>query len=55
MVHASAAVLNKHINMTPLRRLTTPRDIGQAVVAIVTQLTAVTGVIVPVDAGRSLS
>lgn len=44
-----------HIERTPLRRLTTPRDLGASVVALATQMTAVTGVIIPVDAGRSLT
>ncbi|HEU0203745.1 MAG TPA: SDR family oxidoreductase [Burkholderiaceae bacterium] len=47
--------LDGHIARTPLKRLTTPEDIGQAVVALAAHMTAVTGVIIPVDAGRSLS
>ena len=47
--------LDGHIARTPLGRLTTPHDIGNAVVALATHLTAVTGVVIPVDAGRSLS
>lgn len=46
---------DNHIARTPLKRLTTPRDIGQTVVALATHMTAVTGVIIPVDAGRSLT
>ena len=49
------AFLDAHIARTPLERLTTPHDIGNAVVALATHMTAVTGVIIPVDAGRSLS
>ena len=47
--------LDGHIARTPLQRLTTARDIGSAVVALATQMTTVTGVIIPVDAGRSLN
>ena len=47
--------LDGHIERTPLKRITTPRDIGKAVVSLATHLTAVTGVIIPVDGGRSLS
>jgi hypothetical protein len=38
-----------------LRRLATPLDLGHSVVALATQLTAVTGVVIPVDGGRVLS
>ena len=47
--------LDGHISRTPLGRLTKPRDIGTTVVAVATLLTAVTGVVIPVDMGRSLS
>lgn len=47
--------LESHISRTPLGRLTTPRDIGAAIVAVATLMTAVTGVVIPVDTGRSLS
>jgi 3-oxoacyl-[acyl-carrier protein] reductase len=46
--------LDGHVQRTPLKRLVTPVDIGRTVVGLATHLTAVTGVIVPVDAGRSL-
>ena len=49
------AFLDGHVQRTPLKRLSTPQDIGRSVVALATHLTAVTGVILPVDAGRSLS
>jgi 3-oxoacyl-[acyl-carrier protein] reductase len=42
-----------HIERTPLRRLTTPADMGRAVVALA-GMTTVTGVVIPIDAGRSL-
>lgn len=45
---------DNHIARTPLKRLTTPRDIGETIVALAAHMTAVTGVIIPVDAGRSL-
>lgn len=44
-----------HVERTPLRRLVTPLDMGRSVVALATHMTAVTGVVIPVDAGRSLS
>ncbi|NBO15494.1 MAG: SDR family oxidoreductase [Betaproteobacteria bacterium] len=44
-----------HVERTPLRRLATPLDLGHSVVALATQLTAVTGVVIPVDGGRVLS
>ena len=47
--------LDGHISRTPLGRLTTPRDIGTTIVAVATLMTAVTGVVIPVDMGRSLS
>jgi 3-oxoacyl-[acyl-carrier protein] reductase len=47
--------LDGHIARTPLKRLTTPRDIGNTVVAVAAHMTAVTGIVIPVDAGRSLS
>lgn len=49
------SLLDGHIARTPLKRLTTPRDIGSTIVALATQMTAVTGAIIPVDTGRSLS
>ena len=49
------AFLDGHVQRTPLKCLSTPQDIGRSVVALATLLTAVTGVILPVDAGRSLS
>ncbi len=49
------AFLQGHVERTPLARLATPRDIGEAVVALAVHLTAVTGVVIPVDAGRSLA
>jgi 3-oxoacyl-[acyl-carrier protein] reductase len=47
--------LDGHISRTPLGRLTTPRDVGTTIVAVATLMTAVTGVVIPVDMGRSLS
>jgi 3-oxoacyl-[acyl-carrier protein] reductase len=49
------AFLDGHIAHSPLRRLTTPEDIGRTVLALATHMTAVTGVIIPVDTGRSLA
>jgi 3-oxoacyl-[acyl-carrier protein] reductase len=47
--------LDGHIARSPLKRLSTPRDIGSTVVALATHMTAVTGLIIPVDTGRSLT
>jgi len=44
-----------HIARTPLKRLATPRDLGQSVVALATLMTAVTGEIIAVDAGRRMA
>ena len=49
------AVRQQQIDGTPLGRLGTPEDIGQAVLAIATGLEFSTGVIIPVDGGRPLS
>lgn len=40
------------IDMTPLRRLTSPDDVARSVMAVATMLTHSTGVIIPVDGGR---
>ena len=44
----------QNIERTPLGRLATPEDVGQAVVAVATELTFVTGIVIPVDGGRPL-
>ena len=38
----------------PLRRVTSPDDVGRAVVACIVNLTSSTGIVVPVDEGRHL-
>jgi len=48
------AVRQQNIDRTPLGRLATPEDVGQAVVAVATDLTFVTGIVIPVDGGRPL-
>ena len=48
------AVRQRNIDHTPLGRLATPEDVGQAVVAVATDLTFVTGIVIPVDGGRPL-
>ena len=48
------AVRQQNIDRTPLGRLATPEDVGQAVVAVATELTFVTGIVIPVDGGRPL-
>lgn len=47
-------VRQRQIDRTPLGRLATPEDIGRAVLSVVTDLTATTGAVVPVDGGRPL-
>jgi len=41
-------------NLTPLGRLATPEDVGEAVYVLATGLTFTTGAIIPVDGGRPL-
>jgi 3-oxoacyl-[acyl-carrier protein] reductase len=48
------AVRERYIERTPLGRLPTSEDIGRAVLAAATHLTAATGIVIPVDAGRPL-
>ena len=48
------AVRQQNIDRTPLGRLATPEDVGRAVVAVATELTFVTGIVIPVDGGRPL-
>jgi 3-oxoacyl-[acyl-carrier protein] reductase len=49
------ALVDSHMSRTPLKRFTKPRDIGSTIIALATQMTAVTGVIIPVDTGRTLT
>lgn len=49
------AFLQAHQDRSPLQLLATPQDIGRAVLALATQMTASTGIVIPVDAGRSLA
>ncbi len=44
----------KMIEDTPLGRLATPDDVGRTVLAAATELTFVTGIVIPVDGGRPL-
>lgn len=44
----------REIDRTPLGRLGTPDDIGRTVVAVATDLTFVTGIVIPVNGGRPL-
>ncbi len=48
------AYLQQQIDMTPLNRLATPEDVAETVWAVATNLTFMTGNIVPVDGGRPL-
>ena len=44
----------RYIERTPLGRLPTPDDVGRAILAAATHLTAATGIVIPVDGGRPL-
>jgi 3-oxoacyl-[acyl-carrier protein] reductase len=48
------AWLERYVAATPLQRAILPEEIGQAVVAIATMLKAATGIVIPVDGGRTL-
>jgi 3-oxoacyl-[acyl-carrier protein] reductase len=47
-------VKERYLERTPLGRLPSPEDVGRAVLAAATLLTASTGIVIPVDAGRPL-
>ena len=47
-------VRQAYIERTALKRLPTPEDIGRAVLAVVSDLTATTGTVIPIDGGRPL-
>jgi 3-oxoacyl-[acyl-carrier protein] reductase len=49
------AWLERYVAATPLQRAILPEEIGQAVVAIATMLKAATGIVIPVDGGRTLT
>lgn len=49
------AFLDAHRARSPLQRLAEPQDIGRAVLAFATHLSASTGVVVAVDGGRLLA
>lgn len=46
--------IQAQVNATPLKQLATPEDVAETVWAVHTQLTMMTGNIVPVDGGRPL-
>ena len=48
------AVRKRYLERTPLDRLATPEEVGRAVLAAATHLTATTGAVIPVDGGRPL-
>jgi 3-oxoacyl-[acyl-carrier protein] reductase len=48
------AVRQRYLDRSPLGRLPTPEDVARAVLAAATYLTATTGAVIPVDAGRPL-
>jgi len=46
--------IQAQIDATPLKRLATPEDVAETILAVHTKLTFITGCIVPVDGGRPL-
>lgn len=46
---------NQQVNLTPLKRLATPEDVGSTVLSAVRDLTFSTGCILPVDGGRPIN
>ena len=46
---------NEQIDRTPMKRLATPEDVADAVLAVATTLRYSTGCVIPVDGGRPLS
>jgi 3-oxoacyl-[acyl-carrier protein] reductase len=52
--HMDPAYLQQQMDLTPLARLATPEDVADAIWAVATTLTFMTGNIVPVDGGRPL-
>lgn len=48
-------MIQQQRQLTPLGRIAEAEDVANAVLAVVTQLTFTTGVIIPVDGGRPLS
>jgi 3-oxoacyl-[acyl-carrier protein] reductase len=48
------ASFEQQAKVTPLKRLALTREIGDVVVAVITQMTYTTGIVIAVDGGRSL-
>jgi 3-oxoacyl-[acyl-carrier protein] reductase len=48
------SVRQRMIEQTPLGRLATTLDVANTVLAVATELTFTTGVVIPVDGGRPL-
>jgi len=46
--------IQSQIDATPLKRLATPEDVAETILALHTKLTIITGCIIPVDGGRPL-
>jgi 3-oxoacyl-[acyl-carrier protein] reductase len=46
--------IQAQIDATPLKRLATPEDVAETILALHTRLTIITGCIIPVDGGRPL-
>ena len=46
--------IQAQVDATPLKRLATPEDVAETILAVHTTLTFITGCIVPVDGGRPL-
>jgi 3-oxoacyl-[acyl-carrier protein] reductase len=50
----SPEYIQAQVDATPLKRLATPEDVAETVLAVHTKLNLMTGNIVPVDGGRPL-
>lgn len=48
------AYIQRQMDLTPLKRLASPEDVAETILAIATSLTFMTGNVVPVDGGRPL-
>jgi 3-oxoacyl-[acyl-carrier protein] reductase len=48
------AYIQMQTDATPLKRLATPEDVAETILAVQTKLTLITGCVIPVDGGRPL-
>jgi 3-oxoacyl-[acyl-carrier protein] reductase len=46
---------DEQVRRTPMRRLASPEEVAQAVLALATQLTFSTGIVLAVDGGRGIA